>query len=481
MNKLTRKLLRYFAVLEILLAVLVFIGFCGVFRYYTVTLHQKDLKTRAETIASKLEEFLSTNKEHSGRGAYLKFLDDISMADTYIITIDGNPFSFGHRQMELKKATKGAEEFAEQVFQSKKYVQKQKKNGDEHVILTGVPIMKNGDLAAAVVIVDKESIDYQTFIQAVIILGGCILAALFLSIAAARYFAGRFMHPIQEIAGTVKKLANGNYTVKTEINDNTELGQLARETDILAEKLEEVRLENTRLEQLQKDYFADLSHELRTPVTIIRSSLEAICDGVVQGEKAAEYQRQTLKESISLQRLVNDMLELSRLQNKDFPIQKENMNLLMALEDAVRAVRSMAGKKQISLIFENLEEPWFIDGDYGRLRQMFVAALDNAIKYSEVGQSVWITAKKKADSFLEISIKDQGCGISEEDLVNIFDKFYRSSQTKVKGSGLGLAILKNIANRHEIEVTISSTYGEGTELCFVVPFCLEKEQNDADS
>ena len=296
-----------------------------------------------------------------------------------------------------------------------------------------------------------------------------------------RYFAGRFMHPIQEIAGTVKELADGNYTVKTEINDNTELGQLARETDILAEKLEEVRLENTRLEQLQKDYFADLSHELRTPVTIIRSSLEAICDGVVQGEKAEEYQRQTLEESISLQRLVNDMLELSRLQNKDFPIQKENMNLLMALEDAVRAVRSMAGKKQISLIFENPEEPWFIDGDYGRLRQMFVAALDNAIKYSEVGQSVWITAKKKEESFLEIAIKDQGCGISEENLANIFDKFYRSSQTKAKGSGLGLAILKNIANRHEIEVTISSTYGEGTELCFVVPFCLENEQNDTDS
>ena len=110
-----------------------------------------------------------------------------------------------------------------------------------------------------------------------------------------------------------------------------------------------------------------------------------------------------------------------------------------------------------------------------------MAALDNAIKYSEVGKSVWITAKKKEESFLKISIKDQGCGISEENLAHIFDKFYRSSQTKAKGSGLGLAILKNIANRHEIEVTISSTYGEGTELCFVVPFCLENEQNDADS
>lgn len=127
-------------------------------------------------------------------------------------------------------------------------------------------------------------------------------------------------------------MTHGNYQAKTEVYDKDEIGVLAKETDILTEKLE----------QMQKDYIANISHELRTPITVIRSSWEAICDRVVSGDKLQEYQEQILKESISLQRLVDDMLELSRLQNQDFPIEKSERDLLMVLDDALRTTRIMA-------------------------------------------------------------------------------------------------------------------------------------------
>ena len=118
---------------------------------------------------------------------------------------------------------------------------------------------------------------------------------------------------------------------------------------MLAQKLDAARRERESLEQMRKDYIANISHELRTPVTVIRSSLEAICDGIAAGDKLREYQEQCLKESISLQRLVNDMLELSRLQNKDFPIEKAGLDLLMVLDDALRAIRIIARAKEIQL------------------------------------------------------------------------------------------------------------------------------------
>ena len=300
------------------------------------------------------------------------------------------------------------------------------------------------------------------------ILGCCLLFALAMSGFLSAFLSRRFLIPIQKIAAATRELAQGNYQVETKVYDKNEIGVLARETDILAEKLRAARRESEALEQMQKDYIANISHELRTPVTVIRSSLEAVCDGVVSGDKLKEYQEQSLKESISLQRLVNDMLELSRLQNKEFPIERSGLDLLMVLDDALRATRIIARNKNMLLHYNRPKTEWYMKGDYGRLRQMFTAALDNAIKYSPNDSNVWIQTWETQGEH-GISIKDEGCGIPEDEQEHIFEKFFRSQKTKEKGSGLGLAIMKNIADRHSIVLKIRSVYGQGTEVIFIVP------------
>lgn len=163
------------------------------------------------------------------------------------------------------------------------------------------------------------------------------------------------------------------------------------------------------------------------------------------------------------------MLELSRLQNRDFPIEKTELDLLMVLDDALRAIRIIAETKEIHLHYSRLESEWSIEGDYGRLRQMFTAALDNAVKYSFNGGAVQVRAWEAPDSY-RISIEDEGSGIPEEELQYIFEKFFRSGKTKENGSGLGLAIMKSIADRHSIKLEIQSVYGQGTSVIFTVPF-----------
>ena len=472
MSKITKRLFIYFASLLLFLAVTAFVGFSLSLFYQTYRSHERELKERAETIAGQLEQFMKTGGPKQGRGAYLRFVGDIALADAYIIDIEGEPFSYGRRSVVSDEPTADVIEFAERIFKSGSYEHLRRKDpSGRDLFYSGMPVLADGQMTAAVVIRDTAELEKGSFFSAVSILGGCLLLALMMSGILSVLLSRRFVMPIRQIAHTAKELSGGNYQASTNVKDQTELGELAGEMDQLAQKLEAARLESIRLEQAQKDYISNISHELRTPVTVIRSSLEAVCDGVVTREKAMEYQRQMLAESISLQRLVNDMLELSRLQNKDFPIEKEDMDLLRALGVAVRAVRVLAKEKSICILYEKNVEEWVIQGDYGRLRQMFVAALDNAIKYSPEGSKVVISTQKYADEAV-ISIKDQGCGIPSEDMDNIFTKFFRSRQNKQnheKGSGLGLAIIKNIGDRHGINISMHSVYGKGTEIIFRVP------------
>lgn len=471
MNKITKKLFRYFAVVLIFFAITAFIGFLSVFRYFTYEHFESGLKDRASSIRDKLEQFLDTPQAShgQGKGAYLRFVNEIAMADAYIIDSSGNPFTFGKNGIAGSLPTQDAIKLASRVFSDGSYIHEKQETGSGSVIFyVGMPVLEQGMVSLAVIIRDTADIHQESYMLAVSILGACLVLALFVSGCVAIFLSRRFAKPIQQIACTTKQLASGNYKVKTDVHDGTELGDLARQTDLLAKKLEAAREESSKMEQMQKDYISNISHELRTPVTVIRSSLEAVCDGVVSGGKALEYQRQVLDECISLQRLVNDMLELSRLQNHDFPIEKESIDVLMALEDAVRAVRVIAHEKSIHIRYQKGKEGYWMEGDYGRLRQMFIAALENSIKYSPTKSEIEVYTMDGVDGF-KISIKDHGYGISEDDLRHIFEKFYRSKKNKEKGSGLGLAIIKEIGDRHHINITLQSTWQSGTEIIFCIP------------
>lgn len=472
MNRITKKLFLYFTIVAVFLAATVFVGFYGTFRYYSLQHHKMELRTRAETIEEKLGTYINNCAQNQELSAYLKVLDDISLADAYFIGRNKEFFtctcSCGTTVAVDKKPTEEVEAFADEIFITAEYTQKEVSVGDTTMIYVGVPLVEAGNVNAVVVIVDTFDFDQKSFLYAIGILFACLAVALGAAMFIASRLAKRFMLPIQKIAGTTKELANGNYHAKTEVEDNTEIGILAKETDILAERLASV-------EQMQKDYITSISHELRTPVAVIRSSVEALHDGMVPKEKIDEYHKQMLSETISLQRLVNDMLELSRLENEEFKLQKEEIDLLQVLEDAVRAARLMSREKNIMIHYESLTDEWLIEGDYGRLKQMFITVLDNAVKYSAPGRSVWITAKNKVKTYY-ISIEDEGCGIPKEEQKYIFDKFYRTSNAG--STGLGLVVMKNIAKRHDISVRLHSEEGKGTCLTFIVNAYKYSEKND---
>ena len=219
---------------------------------------------------------------------------------------------------------------------------------------------------------------------------------------------------------------------------------------------------------MRQEFTANVSHELRTPITVVRGYAEMLHDDVLSGEEDVRgvYDR-ILLECQGMERLVQDLFLLSKMQNPDFQMDKEPVSLAQIFADVMRSARVIGEDKEIHFVVDIPEEqPFMIEGDYGRLRQMFLIVLDNAVKFSERGGKVHLTLVSR-DGLIKAQIADQGIGIAPEELPYIFEKFYKSKLTQnEKGTGLGLMIAKQIILRHGGDVEVQSVPGEGTTFTF---------------
>ncbi|HPY37806.1 MAG TPA: ATP-binding protein, partial [Clostridia bacterium] len=288
--------------------------------------------------------------------------------------------------------------------------------------------------------------------------------AIVISFFIAGALAEDFTKPLGRMKTAALKIGGGDYTVKTGIAQNDEIGELAAVLDNMTEKLDIASKENAKLEKLRRDFVANISHELRTPVTVIRGSLEALFDDIVsEPGMVKEYYRQMLLETVYLERLVSDLLDLARLQNLDFTIEMSKVSLKDLAEDAVRSIKRTAEAKGVKIRLTCIGEEFIIFGDYGRLRQMLLILLDNAVKFSPSNAAVDVELAE-TPGIITLSIRDQGPGIAAEDLPHIFERFYKQrSESNKTGTGLGLAIAKQIALRHNSVIEAKNSKNTGAE------------------
>ncbi|MEE3409902.1 MAG: ATP-binding protein [Treponema sp.] len=451
--------------------------FCFLIARHTTAIFKNDLTRRAQVMSrtlSRIYEMSSGNHRRNPVFA-IRNLHEISLADVWLIDQNMNVVTMaGHgipprpprfedvpQFSEEKKLPPGADEVLKKAFA-----------GQASVTEVFNPVLEIKSLTAATPVYERESQNVvwvlllhspivglrEAILQSVRILAGSAACAFLLALLAAALLSRSFTKPIEKMNSAAKELAKGNYSIKTGVKDKNELGELAATLDALAVQLKDASEESARLENMRRDFIANVSHELRTPVTVIRGSLEALVDGVVSSPNdVAEYQGQMLKETIHLQRLVNDLLELSRLQTVDFKIESEPFDIKEAACEAARAIQKAAAAKNVSIKIERTEGQKIIQGDSGRVRQMFMTILDNAVKFSPEGGEV---VMKIGDD--EIAVIDGGSGISAEYLPHVFERFKKESSARNKeGSGLGLAIAREIAARHNFHLSAQSPVDGG--------------------
>ena len=243
-----------------------------------------------------------------------------------------------------------------------------------------------------------------------------------------------------------------------------EIGDIAGAVGLFSDITQSERLERTR-----REYVSNVSHELRTPLTAVRALVEPLKEGMVTSEEDRQrYYDIILREVMRLSRLINDQLELSRLQSGGVAIQKQRMTLDDLIYDVCDRYQSIAEDQGLALRIEtDLSECPSVYSNPDRVEQMFIILLDNAIKYTEEG-SVSVQVSWDEEKVC-ITVRDSGIGISEEDIPYVFDRFYKVDKAHSgKGSGLGLSIAKELLNRMNETIWVESTKGEGSAFTFTV-------------
>ena len=269
------------------------------------------------------------------------------------------------------------------------------------------------------------------------------------------YFVKSIISPIRKMVGSAKKLAKGDFSEHIDYDREDEIGELCKSFNYMADEL-------ANSEKIKNDFISSVSHELRTPLTAIKGWSETILE-MRNAETLIKGMRVITTETERLSSMVEELLDFSRIQNNRLMLQKDNIDILAELADAVLIYTERAAKNGIVINYHEPEGVAMIFGDKNRLRQVFLNIIDNAVKYSGNGGAV------------EIKISDSGCGISEEDLPKVKNRFYKANNT-VRGSGIGLAVADELVSLHSGKLEIESKLGEGTTVTITLPTIQKKAE-----
>ena len=511
-NRIALKLTLYFSAVLVVFALIIGGVFYQFFKEHTVDIKKQEMRVRAEKIADVLSDNMSRMEQRHGAGIanskFITYLDNVTQEFVWVVDSERNltvnkermrrahnPKShhssfFGVGDMPEPPRLSGppktpkeaynrmppqVKEKVERCFQGQGFVLEEYNPMLDGIMLTvGQPVYgENGQIKAVLLLHSPVEGLREAVWEGLRILFISLLAAAVLGMLLAVLFSWRFTKPLNIMKNIAERLAERDYSARSNISQQDEIGELARTLDELAGRLQLADEESQKLEKLRREFIANISHELRTPVTVIRGSLEALRDGVVtEQEDVQEFHEQMYKESLFLQRLINDLLDLSRLQNTDFPIEKAPLNMVDVIHDAVRSSRQLGAEKRLQITSSVDEDCYMLNGDYGRLRQMLMVFLHNSIKFSPEGSELRLELEGN-----RLKIIDHGCGIKPEDVPHAFDRFYKARNEHNKsGSGLGLAIAKQIAQRHDMELELTSRVGEGTTITVVLPPKMKQEQ-----
>ena len=325
------------------------------------------------------------------------------------------------------------------------------------------PVTRNGQLLGVLrmsITLDQFQRQFRTLILT--ILGTLVFTVLVCALISA-WLARNMAKPIESMRNFAIEVGRGHLGGQLDIRQEDELGQLATELNRMSQRL-------ASLDKERRAFLANVSHELRTPVSNVLVTLEALADGAVEEIDLRDRFIQTAQdETTRLSRLIQDLLDLGRLEAGVAPLEKQPLNLRDLINRAVRAMELRMRSKNVG-IEVNIPDVQ-LEADPERLLQAFLNILDNAIKKS-ISDSLVSVSGKIEGGMIAVEIRDRGVGISPKDLPHIFEQFYTADQSRQGNStGLGLAIARRIVEAHGGTITASSIgVGQGATFTIHLPF-----------
>ncbi|WP_146553580.1 cell wall metabolism sensor histidine kinase WalK [Rummeliibacillus sp. SL167] len=294
-------------------------------------------------------------------------------------------------------------------------------------------------------------------------------AAIFIFLIGFGVFKGikHIMKPLKELQNAAEKMAEGDYETRVEVKSKDEIGQLSQTFNKMATSIQQE-------DEAQKQFLATVSHELRTPISYVKGYGEALEHGFIEESKKQETISLIVREANRLEKLTNELLQLSRAVNQTESVTLYPLPLAETMREVVQITEQQASRKAIRIRAE-IDEEIIINADEEKIKQILINLIENALRYSEEGTEM-ILSSKREENMAIITVQDHGMGIPTEDLPHITERFYRVNKARSRsdgGSGLGLSIVDQLVKYHKGIWHINSELGIGTTVTIQIPILEE--------
>ena len=346
--------------------------------------------------------------------------------------------------------------------------------GQAPTFTVGVPF-KQGDYVRGAVFIQTRAQEIESGLDRILLTIILLtLGVLILSGIAVFLYVRSALRPLRNMTEAAGHIAEGDFTVRVDENrGGRELKGVSRAFNTMTQKLEGV-------EEGRREFVSNVSHELRSPITSIRGFAEGMADGVIPEEEHPKYLRLVADESRRLSGLVNDLLALSRLERDDAKPEVSVFDINEMLRRAIIRRMTDVEEKKIEISCEPETDPCYVRADRERIEQVVINLLDNAIKFTGESGKITLSSRVRGEK-AEITVRDNGIGVAEEDREKIFDRFFTADRahTSGKGTGLGLSICRRIMEMHGQSLRLLDT-DTGAAFRFTLEHAEQPDGGDND-
>lgn len=422
---------------------------------------------------------IMANQVNSSTSYYQKFIgSSYNENDSNYLPDLLKMFALDNTELQILN-TKGEVLISSSGFQVEKGLQTtdviQAKNGNqgrwigsqagtgEQVMAVSAPLIDQGRILYILrYVTSLEAVNHKITSIILIAIGvGVVVLAVVLLISFG--LANSIVKPINNITAFSGQMAKGRFDVRVEGDYRYELGELAASLNYMAEEI-------VRSDKVKNDFVSSISHELRTPLTGIKGWTETLVSGNFSDPEETKLGMTIIaKETDRLIGLVEELLDFSRLQQKEVRLHKDPVDIVDLLTETKLQVKTKADQKQVRLTLNVSGLPVPVIGDANRLKQVFLNIIDNALKFSHTQSNIFIHIEYEPKECI-ITVRDTGIGISHEHITKVTEKFYQVNPLG-GGTGLGLAITRELVEQHGGHLKITSVSGEGTSVIVSLPIC----------
>ncbi len=334
---------------------------------------------------------------------------------------------------------------------------------NESVLTVGYPIIIDGNILGGVFMCKPMDLLSSSTNYVIFLVLGYMVPVIIIGLVLVYGSTKRMTQPLIEMNEAAKIIADGRLDKRIEVNSNDEIGQLADSFNLMTESLEET-------EKNRQEFIANISHDLRSPLTSIRGFIEAIVDGTIPEEKQNHYLKIVLEETGRLSKLANDLVDLSSAQAGKMVIEKCDFDINDLIRESIEVMEPRFKQKSIKVNAIFADEVTIVNADPNKIKRVLQNLIDNAIKFSFNGGEIIVEVEEKNKKVF-VHVKDNGKGITKDEMKHVFERFFKADTSRgldKTGVGLGLSIVKEFINAHGERVEVKDREGGGTEFVFAL-------------